>query len=34
VHTTATGRYRVSISHAGRYRVRSRTIAGPAVWVR
>jgi SpoIID/LytB domain protein len=34
VHTSASGRYRVSIAHAGHYRVRSRDIAGPAVWVR
>jgi hypothetical protein len=34
VHTTASGRYRTSIAHAGLYRVRSGTVAGPAVRVR
>jgi stage II sporulation protein D len=34
VHTTASGRYRVPISRAGRYRVRSGDVAGPAVRVR
>jgi stage II sporulation protein D len=34
VHTTASGRYRVAISRAGRYRVRSGAVAGPAVRVR
>ncbi len=34
VHTTASGRYRTQIAHAGLYRVRSGTVAGPAVRVR
>ena len=34
VRTTASGRYRTQIAHAGLYRVRSGTVAGPAVRVR
>jgi hypothetical protein len=34
VQTTASGRYRVEIGRAGLYRVRSGTVAGPAVRVR
>jgi stage II sporulation protein D len=34
IHTMASGRYRVSISRPGSYRVRSGAVAGPAVRVR
>jgi stage II sporulation protein D len=34
VRTSASGRYRVAIERAGRYRVRSGSVAGPAVRVR
>jgi stage II sporulation protein D len=34
VHTMASGRYRVSISRAGLYRVRSGAVAGPTIRVR
>jgi stage II sporulation protein D len=34
VRTTSSGRYRTPIAHAGLYRVRSGTVAGPAVRVR
>jgi hypothetical protein len=34
VHTMASGRYRAQIAHAGLYRVRSGSVAGPAVRVR
>jgi stage II sporulation protein D len=34
IRTSKSGRYRVPIAHAGRYRVRAHDIAGPAVRVR
>jgi stage II sporulation protein D len=34
VHTTPSGRYRVSLQRAGTYRVRSGSVAGPPVRVR